>query len=294
MTDLLDGYEHQIVPGAGLSVSAGRPKVVLHTTETGRGSIDPLIAHWRGNWGAGLPHFIVEGARVVQLLPLSVGAYTLENAPGGADTNRSGPAVQAEVISFSASDWDDETYTTVGNLLADVKRAGHDFDLGAHPRWYGANEGVVLAAYNSPVRMSAQEYVDFNGWCAHQHVPENAHWDCGAKDTARIERIARARLVPHTFATVPFSPAPPIAPPSEEEPMTVILMREDGDPAVYAVHPTGRYHVADLGRWAYQMRALGAVIAHPASADQQETDPVSGLTVWICRPGDLVDIPVTA
>lgn len=189
---LLPGYEQQIIAGAGLNVGPGKPKVVLHTTETGSGSLQFLIDHWRGNWGSGLPHFIVEGTRVVQLLPLNVGAYTLENAPGGADTNRSGPAVQAEIVSYADKDWDDATYTSVGRLLADVKRAGHNFDLGIHPRWYGANEGIILAAYNSPVRMMADQYNAFNGWCAHQHVPENAHWDCGKKDTDRIERIARA------------------------------------------------------------------------------------------------------
>lgn len=192
----LPGYEHQPVPGAGLSVSPGRPKVVLHTTETDRPSLNTLINHWRRNWGAGLPHFGVEGTRVVQLLPLNVGAYTLENAPGGADTNRSGPAVQAEVVSRADTDWDDPTYQSVGMLLADIKRAGHDFDLGTYPRFWGANEGVILASYSSPIRMSAAEYVSFNGWTDHAHCPENAHWDIGKKDGKRLERIARAHFAP--------------------------------------------------------------------------------------------------
>lgn len=190
MNIFLPGYEQQIVSGAGLSTSAGNPKVVLHTTETGAGSLQFLIDHWRGNWGSGLPHFIVEGSRVVQLLPINVGSYTLENAPGGADTNRSGPAVQAEIVSYADKDWDEATYQSVGKLLGDVKKAGHNIDLKNHPRWYGANEGIVLAAYNSPIRMSAQQYIDFNGWCAHQHCPENAHWDCGKKNTDRLEQIA--------------------------------------------------------------------------------------------------------
>lgn len=194
MGNYLEGYEQQIVAGAGLSVSAGAKKVVLHTTETGPGSLQNLINHWRTNWGAGLPHFIIEGSRVVQLLPLNVGAYTLENAAGGADTNRSGPAVQVEVVSYAANDWDDATYNAVGKWLADLVKAGHTFDIENTPRWYGANEGIILASYGSPIRMTAQQYIDFNGWCAHQHCPENAHWDCGRKNTDRIKSIYYAHI----------------------------------------------------------------------------------------------------
>lgn len=191
---LLPNYEHQIVAGAGLSVSAGKPKFVLHTTETGYGSLQYLIDHWKQNWGSGLPHFIVEGKRCVQLLPLNVGAYTLENAPGGTDTNRSGPAVQCEVVSYADKDWDDDTYETVGKMLADTIKAGHKFDIGTYPRFYGANEGIVLASYSSPIRMSADEYTNYNGWTDHAHCPENAHWDIGKKDGKRIETIARKYL----------------------------------------------------------------------------------------------------
>lgn len=200
---LLPGYEHQIVPGAGLNVTAGNKKVILHTTETGQGAANALISHWNANWGAGLPHFIIDGARCVQLLPLNVGGYTLENANGGADTNRSGPAVQVEICGYAANDFDAATYETVGKWLADLLKAGFTFDLENTPRWYGANEGIVLASYSSPIRMTAQQYIDFNGWACHQHCPENAHWDCGRKDTDRIKAIAYKYL----GSTAPTPPA---------------------------------------------------------------------------------------
>jgi hypothetical protein len=189
---LLPGYEHQIVSGAGLSIDrAGKPKMVLHTTETAFGSLQFLINHWFQNWGAGLPHFIVQGKRCVQLLPLNVGAYTLENAPGGADTNRSGPAVQVEIVSYAANDWDDDTYETVGKLLADVKTAGHDFDLDGFPRFWGPNEGIILASYDSPIRFKTKaEYDNFNSWTDHAHIDENAHWDIGRKNGKRLQIIA--------------------------------------------------------------------------------------------------------
>jgi len=226
VTAWLPGYERADMGGAGLNVGPGAPKVVLHTTETPQGTANQLINHWRANWGAGLPHFIIDGARVVQLLPLTVGAYTLENAPGGADTNRSGPAIQAEICGYADKDWDDATYTAVGNLLGDIKRAGHDFDLGNHPKWYGANEGIVLASYRSPVRMTAAQYDAFNGWCAHQHVPENAHWDCGRKDTDRLERIARAR---YGGAPAPTQPTPTPEPEEIDVPTIIRIKTKAGE-----------------------------------------------------------------
>lgn len=191
----LPGYEHDPEPGAGLSVSAGRPKVVLHTTESPRGSFEQVRNLWRGsaNWGRGLPHFLADGPRIVQLLPLNVGAYTLENAPGGADTNRSGPAIQVERCRYAADEMTDEEYRADGKWLADLVRAGVDLDLSQHPRFLGQGDGM-LATYGAAQRMSAAEYEAFNGFCGHQHVPENAHWDPGRIDGDRLELVARTNL----------------------------------------------------------------------------------------------------
>lgn len=194
MDPWLSGYEHQPVHGAGLNAGPGAPKVGAHTTETGRGSLQPLINHWRVDWGSGLPHCIQEGSRIVQLLPITVGAYTARNDPGGADINRSGPMVQIEVVSRSADGWDDETYETFGRWLADLHRAGHDFDVTLHPRFYGPGEGIVLAVKSSPIRFTAAQFDGFNGWLGHQHFPENDHWDPGGIDADRIVRIALRHL----------------------------------------------------------------------------------------------------
>jgi hypothetical protein len=193
---LLPGYEHDIEKGAGLSVGAGRPKVVLHTTESPRGSYAAVRNLWRGpaNWGKGLPHFLADGARYVQLLPLNVGAYTLENSPGGADTNRSGPAIQVEICGRAAEGFNDLEYEALGRWLADLVKAGVDLDLAQHPTFYGLDAGFTLASYNARQRLSADAYNAFNGFLGHQHVPENAHWDPGKLDAARVERLARKHL----------------------------------------------------------------------------------------------------
>lgn len=199
----LPGYEHQPIGGAGLNAGPGKDKAVIHTTETGPGSLQFLIEHWKTSWGSGLPHFVAEGARYVQLLPLNVGAYTLENAPGGADTNRSGPAIQVEIVQFAANKFNDVEHEALGKWLADLVKAGVDLNVRQHPRFYGANEGIVIASYNSPIRMDAKAYDDFNGFCGHQHTPENAHWDPGKLDADRVERIALSRIQQPTPAPVP-------------------------------------------------------------------------------------------
>jgi hypothetical protein len=192
----LPGYEHDPERGAGLSVSPGAPKVVIHTTESGYGSLDRIRDTWRGPeaWGRGLPHFIAEGDRYVQLLPLNVGAYTLENAPGGADTNRSGPAIQVEIVGYARNAFTDVEYAALGRWLADLVKAGVRIDLSQHPQFHGEGAGWVLAAYDARQRMTAGTYSAFNGFCGHQHCPENAHWDPGFLDADRVERIALGHL----------------------------------------------------------------------------------------------------
>lgn len=196
MQPLLPGYEHDIERGAGLSVGVGRPKVVLHTTESPHGSYNAVRNMWRGpnNWGRGLPHFLADGARYVQLLPLNVGAYTLENSPGGADTNRSGPAIQVEICTYAKDGLNDLEIEALARWLAALVNAGVDLDLSQHPTFYGLDAGFTLATYNARQRMTADAYNAFNGFCGHQHVPENAHWDPGKLDGLKVERLARGYL----------------------------------------------------------------------------------------------------
>lgn len=198
VTPLLPGYEHDVEPGAGLQVLAGATKAVVHTTESPRGSWGAVRNLWRGpaNWGRGLPHFLADRGRVVQLLPLTVNAYTLANPPGPPDTNRSGLVVQVEWCRYAKDPWADDELDALGRWLADLVHAGADLDVGVHPRFYGAGDGIVLATPTSPARMSPAAYDRFNGWCGHQHVPQNDHWDPGALDADRVAQIARDHLAP--------------------------------------------------------------------------------------------------
>jgi len=238
-TPLLPGYEHDLEQGAGLSVTAGNPHVVIHTTESPRGSYNAIRNLWRGsgNWNKGLPHFLADGSRYVQLLPLNVGAYTLENKAGGADTNRSGPVIQVEICGYANDDFNDQEYEALAKWLADLVKAGIPLDLSQHPRFYGANEGIVLARYDAPQRFSASAYENFNGFLGHQHCLENAHWDPGYLDADRVERLARAFLGETSE--------------SEDEDMTVVCTHSDG--RVFACWGLFKRHLApdELGAYLY-------------------------------------------
>lgn len=181
----------------------------------------------------------------MQFLPLNVGAYTAKNRPGGADINRSGPMIQIETISYAAQGWDDDTYEGFGRWLADLKVAGVDFDIDTHPRFYGPNEGIVLAREDSPIRLSAAQFEAFNGWLGHQHFPENDHWDPGGIDADRVVRIARHRL------GTGLDPALPIPPPSkEDDPMAAPRpsFEVKGKGTTFGVNAQGRFeHVEGPG-----------------------------------------------
>ena len=162
---------------AGGSYAAGYAwRGVLHTTEQdATGALDYPAArddyYGHTNW----PHFTVDGAIVLQHLPITVSARALANPPGGVETNRA-RAVQIEVVGRAAlPDWDDDTVATVAKLMrwiedqTSIQRVAPAFV--GYPASYGAG---------APQRMTAADWTAFNGWCGHQHVPENHHGDPGA------------------------------------------------------------------------------------------------------------------
>lgn len=195
MNPTLPGYEQDIESGAGLAVLTGADKVVLHTTESPRGSYNAIRNLWRGsnNWGKGLPHFLADGKKIVQLLPLDVNAYTAKNSAGGADINRAGHVIQVEICGYAKDDFDDETYEAIGKWIADLKKNGLGINVDNIKPFVGAEAGTI-ASVKSKYRMTASEYTAFDGICGHQHLPENDHWDPGKKDAGRLNTIIHNNL----------------------------------------------------------------------------------------------------
>ena len=203
MTDrFLYQYEQDIEPGAGHSPVAGNRKVIIHTTETGPGTLDAVRNMWRGsaNWGKGLAHFISEGRRFVQCLPLDTCAYTSKN--GGIDANKAGCPIQIEVVHYANNPFSDEEYDALGLWIADLIRAGININIDACPEFYGPNDGIYpyLSTPESPVRDIINNqfggYANFNGICGHQHLEGNDHWDPGKLDIHRLCDSVRNHLNP--------------------------------------------------------------------------------------------------
>ena len=153
-------------------------KGVLHTTESV--DYDPSQYSYYGHNNP--PHFTVakkgQGAKVYQHFSVNNGSRALANEPGGVETNRGG-AVQIEIA------WRAANIANLPQPMKDELRkliAWISSTMGIQktsPTFYGSSEGYGSGAAS---RMSFAEWKAFNGWCGHQHVPENVHWDPGLID----------------------------------------------------------------------------------------------------------------
>jgi hypothetical protein len=148
---------------------------VLHTTE-GK-SAAGAIASYKGNRST--PHFTVTfetgSFKVYQHIPIDKAARSLVNKYGGIETNRT-RCIQVEIVGSanSIASISDEYVHGIGSLMrwiesnTTIQRTAPTFK--AYPASYGANNGV---------RFTPEQWSNFNGWCGHQHVPENDHGDPG-------------------------------------------------------------------------------------------------------------------
>jgi hypothetical protein len=135
------------------------------------------------------PHFTVvkKGAKVnaYQHYSINVAARALANPKKEVDdvqTNRMA-AIQIEIC------W---TAKTIATLPVEIKDA-----LRPLMRWIEAETGIQrttpkffdedqAVGAGAASRMSTKKWTEFNGWCGHQHVPENEHWDPGLIDIAYL------------------------------------------------------------------------------------------------------------
>jgi hypothetical protein len=162
---------------AGTFISTYKKKGVIHKTEGS--SVSGAIGAYRSanSW----PHFTVGTAGDVhQHLALSRAGRALQNLSGGVETNRGG-AIQIELVGYSKN--------------ASLPSA-QELAMKALMRWIEANAGVQQYGprfggqeqygQRNPFEFSHSYWISFNGWCGHQHVPENSHWDPGALDLSRL------------------------------------------------------------------------------------------------------------
>lgn len=162
-----------------LAITGGPAKGVLHTTES-YNFVPQSTYYGTQSW----PHCTLAGdGTIYNHIPVNWGAPTLVNRPGGVQTNTDG-AVQIEIC------WRADN---IHALPLHMKDALRDW-----MRWVEAVRGVKRSAVSfvgpevsparvdAPQRMSYAQWDSYDGWCGHQHVPENEHWDPGHIDIAYL------------------------------------------------------------------------------------------------------------
>ena len=181
---------------SGAFIAGYKKRGVLHKTE-GTSAAGAIGAYRANNsW----PHFTVEkGGAVYQHLSILRAARTLQNLAGGVETNRMG-AIQIELVGYSK----------------DVKLpTAQETAMARLMRWIEAEAGIKpisvpfggAAQYGlkNPFELSNNQWIEFNGWCGHQHVPENSHWDPGAIEISRLLPPPVPVPVPNPGFSVPSS-----------------------------------------------------------------------------------------
>ena len=175
----LDGVEQERSPKNGPRFLELPWRGVLHTTEGG--GIGGALQTFRATnfW----PHLTIEPAtgRIVQHLPLTIGSRALsDKVTPWPNASR---CIQIEIVGFAAQSpsWAPEHLAFVRDVLRRIE------DLVPIPRRSGRSflnaAGVNATPSN---RMSVDEWKRFSGWCGHQHVPGESHWDPGGLDIEAV------------------------------------------------------------------------------------------------------------
>lgn len=179
-------------PDAGPFIDDVPWRGVLHTTE-GNDYDGAKAVYKRRNVA---PHFTIEwetdpgtaegtGFLVRQHMPIDRAARALENLSGGVETNRA-RAIQIEVVASAAEPhWPFELVAGLRLLMMWIEA-----QTGIKP-WAPPFIGAGAYGLKAVARMGPMTWKRFDGWCGHQHVPENEHWDPGAIDPIMAVLLAR-------------------------------------------------------------------------------------------------------
>lgn len=170
------------------------PRGVLHTTETDYYPPSTKSYFGHKSW----PHSTIGEAKdgrrgIFGHIPINRAARALKNPAGGVETNAA-HAVQCEIVwrAGNAAAMPDWLLDLVASWMRYVEATVGVQRTAA--TFYGQNAGFTVASVNAKQRMTAAQWNTFNGWCGHQHVPENDHWDPGA---IPIDRLLNTATSPH-------------------------------------------------------------------------------------------------
>jgi len=163
---------------SGGSYVGGSPRGVLHTTET-------------HNW-AGAKYYHIEynpnaapGKKWRQYRLFERSAYGLRHPSSTPQTNRQGTAcIQVAVTGYAGNshNWGDEVYADLAEFIA---WSNENFGIKPWSRYDVGHNGSAYGEKGT-ARMLWDEWLEHDGWCAHQEVPSNSHWDAGKVDWTRL------------------------------------------------------------------------------------------------------------
>lgn len=173
--------------------------VVLHTTESKAGTAKAVANYLRTKRSESHEVYDPSSDETVVLMRADQPARSLQNLPGGVETNRRGGVYQIEVVGHAAdvAGYGEGWYQNLAKHVALVcfltgtpLEFPHQFV--AYPRpAYGLRSGH---------RMSGADWLVCRGVVGHQHVPENDHGDPG--DISRMVAILTA-LTTEVYMSVP-------------------------------------------------------------------------------------------
>lgn len=176
---------------------------VLHTTESSR--FVPAKDNYFGHQN--YPHFTVANVdgtfKSWQHISIRKAAKALANRSGGVQTNREG-CIQIEIVGKAAS-----PFTNDPVIVEGLKKLMRWIESQTKiPRKTGVTFWAGKYGVDVPHRMSGAQWVKYEGWCAHQHVPENTHYDAGAIDINKLLDVAAPAPAPSPTPTPSPTPKP--------------------------------------------------------------------------------------
>ncbi|MCP5025755.1 MAG: SH3 domain-containing protein, partial [Actinomycetia bacterium] len=204
---------------------------VLHTTESP--GFTPSLTDY-GGWHSFYPHFTIvagpPGVAIYQHIAIDTAARALKGTTL-TETNKAG-AIQIEIVGRAA-----ESATFSDELIE---------ALASWMRWVEAEAGVVRTAphrflgseafgFSGAARMTIDQWERYNGWCGHQHVPRNDHWDPGRIDIDRLLSLDPGPPAPRLLMVIGVA---------DNDVLNVRAEPDASSPIVYTLPPTADEVVA--------------------------------------------------
>lgn len=170
-------------PGARPRIEDAPPRAVLHTDEVAGSTAATRTMARRHTWPPQL--WVKPMEWKGQLIPLNRTGYALK-AVRGTETNHMGRCIQVEIAGRAAEThtWPDEWLRWIAEEVVRPIHEHGGVPLVTHrPVGEPSRSGYGTAA---ACRMSIDRWRRFSGFCTHQNVPGNDHWDAGRLDLGRI------------------------------------------------------------------------------------------------------------